>query len=417
MMDMYSRNQYLKTLRCEYWKADKKDKSKILDEIEKRTGLHRKSLLRKLRPTTNLDKTKLDRKKRKVVYDGKIVSALVELWKIFDHPCGQRLKPLLKDEVERLRYFGEINITDHTAEQLKKISPPTIDRKLRHQKEVEHMNRKYQQKKYPQLYQSIAIKTNGWDKINPGEEQIDLVEHCGNSASGEFICSLSIVDTACGWWHGRGVMGKGQKRVFDAIEYIREKTPFDWGKVHSDNGTEFINYHLYNYCKDEGLEFSRSRPYKKNDNCFVEQKNSTHIRDIFGHLRYDTYEELKIINDLYDNELCLYKNFFQPVMKLKEKIRIKGKVHRKYDKPKTPYQRMIGSELIDKEIKSELHRIYAQLNPAELKRKIDKKIQLLYKAYQEKKYIISKVDISKKLKPTTVTFLQKSKIDLGNMVK
>jgi hypothetical protein len=417
MMDMYSRNQYLKSLRNEYWQANKKDKQKILDEAEKRTNLHRKSLIRKLKPTTNLDKTKSDRKKRAVTYDSQTISALVKVWKIFDHPCGQRLKPLLKDEIDRLRYLGEINVTNRTAEQLKKISSATIDRKLKHQKEVEHLNRKYHQKKYPQLYQLIPIKTDGWAKINPGEEQIDLVEHCGNSASGEFICSLSVVDTATGWWHGQGVMGRGQKRVFSALEHIKEKLPFDWEKIHSDNGTEFINHHLYNYCQNERLEFSRSRPYQKNDNCFVEQKNSTHIRQIFGYLRYDTYQELRIINDLYDNELYLYKNFFQPVMKLKEKIRIKGRIHRRYDQPRTPYQRMIKSKSVDKKTKSELQKTYAQLNPAELKRKIDQKLKLLYKIYQQKKYLISKVEINKKLKPSTVTFLSKSKIDFGNIVK
>ena len=160
--------------------------------------------------------------------------------------------------------------------------------------------------------------------------------------------------------------------------------PFSWIHAHPDNDSSFINWHLFSYCEAEGIEFSRSRPYKKNDNNFVEQKNSTHIRAVIGHLRYDTEKELALINSLYRNELRLYKNFFQPVMKLKEKIRDKGKVHRRYDTPKTPYQRIIESEHIPQETKEKLTKLYLSLNPAELKRKIDEKVHTLFKAYEEK---------------------------------
>lgn len=416
MMDMYSRNQYLKTLRGEYWRASKKDKGKLLDEAEKRTKLHRKTLVSKLKPSTNLEQSKAERKKRLVTYDGQIISALVKIWHIFDYPCGQRLEPLIKDQIERLRYFDEIDVSDEVARQLKQISSSTIDRKLRHQKEVEHLQKKYHQKKYPQLYQNIPVKAEGWDRIMPGQEQIDLVEHCGNSAFGEFICSLSVVDTALGWWQGQAVMGRSQNRNFAALKHVRTKMPFDWREIHPDNDTAFINHQLYRYSQEQGLEFSRSRPYQKNDNCFVEQKNSTHVRQLFGHLRYDTWQELKLINDLYDNELCLYKNFFQPVMKLKEKIRVKGKLHRKYDRPLTPYQRLLKSNCRDEKTKQELNEIYTTANPAEVKRNIDKKLKLLYKIYEQKTNS-QKVGINKKLQPTTVTFLPKSKINFGNMVK
>ncbi len=416
MMDMHSRNQYLKTLRDEYWRASKKDKGKLLDEAEKRAGLHRKSLLRKLKPTTNLDQSKAERKKRAVTYDGRAISALVDIWQIFDYPCGQRLEPLIKDQLERLRYFNEIEVTDEMARQLKKMSSSTIDRRLKHQKEVEHLQRKYHQKKYPQLYQNIPVKAEGWDRIKPGQEQIDLVEHCGNSASGEFICSLSVVDIATGWWQGQAALGRSQNRNFAALKHVRTKMPFDWREIHPDNDTAFINQQLYRYSLEQGLKFSRSRPYQKNDNCFVEQKNSTHIRQLFGHLRYDTWAELKIMNDLYGNELCLYKNLFQPVMKLKEKVRVKGRLHRKYDRPQTPYQRVMAAKSVAEKTKSELQKIYAQLNPAELKRWIDKKLKLLYQVYQQK-HKAQKVEINKKLQPTTVTFLPKSKINFGNIVK
>lgn len=200
MMDMHSKNQYLQTLRSDYWRAGKKEKGEIFNEAHKRTGLHRKYLIEKLKPTANLNKSKDERKKRPVTYDGQAISALVKIWHIFDYSCGQRLKTLLEDHVDRLRYFGEINVTDQVADKLKKISSATIDRKLKHQKEVEHIKRKYHQKKYPQLYQKIPVKAEGWDRIRSGQEQIDLIGHCGSSASDEFVCSLSVVDTAIGWW-------------------------------------------------------------------------------------------------------------------------------------------------------------------------------------------------------------------------
>jgi transposase InsO family protein len=214
--------------------------------------------------------------------------------------------------------------------------------------------------------------------------QIDLVEHCGQSASGLYGNTVSCADVAFGWWEGEAILGSAKERTRDALDRARKRMPFKWIHLHPDNDSSFINWHLLEYCKTEGIEFSRSRPYKKNDNSFVEQKNSTHIRAVIGHLRYDTEKELILINSLYRNELGLYKNFFQPVMKLKEKIRDKGKVHRKYDTPKTPYQRIMESEQIAQETKEKLTKIYQRLNPAELKRRIDEKIHRLFKVYEEK---------------------------------
>jgi len=404
MMDMYSRNQYLKQLRLEYLKTkSKKEKGKLLDEARKRTGLNRKYLIEKLKPKSNLDRKKEDRKKRKVYYDGYVVDALVKIWRIFDYPCGQRLEPLLKEGwAEKLRSFGEINCSDEVLNKLKKISARTIDKKLKHQKEIERIKRKYNKNKNSLLYQKIPIKlSDEWNREVPGNIQIDLVEHCGQSPKGEYINTLSITDISTGWWEGEAIMGKGQIPTLEALKKARKRFPFVWKEIHSDNGTEFINAHLFKYAKETNLSFTRSRPYKKNDNCFVEQKNLTHIKKYLGCLRYDSSEEQKILNDLYENELKLYKNFFQPVIKLKEKIRIGSKVYRKYDTPKTPYQRVIESKEIDKKTKEKLQQIYQSINPAELKRSIDKKLQILYQAYQNKQKS-SKVEINKKLKPFLV---------------
>ena len=269
-------------------------------------------------------------------------------------------------------------------EKLKKISPRTIDRALKHQRQVLHLNRKYHRKRNPLIYQRIPVKAGGWDRLLPGQIQIDLVEHCGQKASGVFVNSVSSCDVATGWWEGEGVMGSGQERTFKALTRIRERTPFSWLHIHPDNDTAFINWHLVRYAEKEQIDFSRSRPYRKNDNNFVEQKNSTHVRGILGHLRYDTDKELEAMNSLYRGEWRLYKNFFQPVMKLKEKIREKGKVHRRYEVPKTPYHRLIESAHIPEGTKQELTQLYRSLNPAHLKRKIDEKTHQLFKIYEEK---------------------------------
>ena len=394
---MNARNQYLKVLQKKYFMAkSRKEKSSILDEYCGNTGQNRKHVIRKIRSRVSLVPKR--RGGKEVIYDGHVKAALAEVWDIFDCPCGQRLSPLLKTEVDRLRQLEEIFVSNEVAEKLKRISPRTIDRALRRQKEALHLNRKYSRKRNPLIYQRIPVKAGGWDRSLPGQVQVDLVEHCGQSASGLYVNTVSSCDVAFGWWEGEAILGSGKERTCDALDRARKRMPFRWIHAHPDNDSSFINWHLFSYCEAEGIKFSRSRPYKKNDNNFVEQKNSTHIRAVIGHLRYDTEKELALINSLYRNELGLYKNFFQPVMKLKEKIRDKGKVHRKYDTPRTPYQRLMKSELIPEETKKKLTKLYQSLNPAELKRKIDEKIHRLFKAYEEKNRG-TEVDPSKRQTP------------------
>jgi len=209
-------------------------------------------------------------------------------------------------------------------------------------------------------------------------------------------------------------MGKGQDPTFEALKRIRKRAPFSWKGIDSDNGPEFINYHLINYCEKENLEFTRSRPRKKNDNAYIEQKNWTHVRKVFGYFRYDTDEELILMNSLYEKELRLYKNFFSPVMKLIRKERVGGKVKRKYDVPKTPYQRLIESGQISEKEKKKLQILYLSLNPAELKRKIEEKTHRLYQLYEQKKRT-TEANPSKKQRPRSVRnyMIQQSPIGLG----
>lgn len=398
MMNMQSRNQYLKELRSEYLKTkSKKGRGALLDESQRRTKLNRKYLIDKLKPKSNLDKLSSERKKRKQYYDQEFKLALIRMWKIFDYPCGQRLKTSLETETEKMRAQKELICSDAVALKLRSVGSATIDRKLKHQKEVERIKRKYHKKVHPLLYQKIPVKV--FEEQNRdilGNIQMDLVEHCGASASGEFVNTLSSTDINTGWWEGEAVMSKGQKGVFKGLIYCRKRFPVAWKEIHSDNGTEFINAHLFRYTQAEKLGFSRSRPYKKNDNCLVEQKNWTHVKKFVGCARYDTEHELNILNDLFRNELRLYKNFFQPVMKLIKKERIMGRIHRKYDKPRTPYQRTIESQVISKQTKQQLFAIYQSLNPAQLKRAIDDKIDMLYRSYQDKNKTL-KVDSKKKI--------------------
>ena len=397
---MHSRNEYLKVLRERYFEArTRKVKSQILDEYCRNTGQSRKYVIRKMRWAELRPRQK---KKRKETYDGQVKAVLAKIWEIFDYPCGQRLKPLLETEVDRLMELGEIETSDEVALKLKAMSPATIDRKLKHQREFLHLSRsKGGPKPSYLLKQKIPIKLTEWDTSIVGYLEVDSVVHCGSSTFGEYVNTLSSTEISSGWWEGEAIMGKSQEYSFWALKEIRKRNPFDWKGIDSDNGSEFINQTLYKYCQREKLEFTRSRVNKKNDNAYIEQKNWTHVRKIFGYLRYDTYDESSIMNDLYHNELRLYKNFFQPVMKLKSKERVGGKVKRKYEAPKTPYHRLMESEQIRDEVKDELKGIYLSLNPAELKRNIDAKLARLYKAYADKEKT-QQANPHKKLTPRTV---------------
>ena len=404
---MHSRNEYLRLLRERYIKA-RKEKTQLLDEYCRNSGQSRKYVIWKIHRAVLKPK---QRKKRKEIYDGQVKAALAKIWEIFDYPCGQRLKPLLETEIERLREFGKVEITDEVALKLKTMSPATIDRKLKREREFLHLLRaKGGPKPGYLLKQKIPIR----DTSQVGYVEADLVVHCGSSTLGEYINTVSSTDISSGWWEGEAIMGKSQEHSFWALKEIRKGTPFERKGLGSDNGSEFINQILYKYCRWEGIEFTRSRATRKNDNAYIEEKNWTHVRKIFGYLRYDSYEELAIMNDLYRNELRLYKNFFQPVMKLQSKERIGGKVKRRYEVAKTPYQRLIESSQIPEGVEEELKGIYLSLNPAQLKRSIDAKLAKLYQAYEEKRRSLY-VDPHKKRVPHIVRnyMIQQSPVGLG----
>ena len=389
-MDMKSKNQYLIRLIRKhggYHLKSKKEKGKLLKEYCRVSGENRKSVIRKIRTGSHIKKLSSNqgaKQRRASYYDSYTVVALIKCWEIFDYASGQRLAPLVQDEIDKLRKLGEVSCSAEAAGKLKKISPATIDRKLKREKAIQHLNQKYKKKNNPLLYQKIPVKMSWEQNRNRlGYLQIDLVEHCGQSAKGEYINTVSSTELATSWWDGRAVMGKGRKAVAEAIKRQKKESVFEWQGLHTDNGSEFINGHLYQISNQEKLEFTRSRPLKKNDNCYVEQKNWTHVKKFVGYQRYDTKAELEMLNQLY-KDLRIYKNFYQTAMHLKEKVRIRGKITRRYGPAKTPYKRIMEAKGVSDKRKQALKRIYNQTNPAELKRNIEQKIRNLHKLYQGK---------------------------------
>lgn len=386
MLSMQTKNQLLFTMISKnrgYHLKNKKEKGKLLDEYCGITGQNRKAVIRKIRTggyVKTIRKEKGEEKRiRRQTYGKDVTAALIKLWVIFDRPCGQRLKPILEQEIERLRNMREIYLSDEMAEKLKTISIRSIDAKLAPHKEKERLNKRYKKRIHPLLYQKIPVKLSHEQGRGIGQTiQIDLVEHCGLSSKGRFINTVSTTDIGSGWWEGLAVFGKEAKAVHGALYRLEKEYPFPWREIHPDNGSEFINEPVYGFAKEHNINFSRSRPYGKNDNCFVEQKNSTHVRKIVGHQRYDTKKELDILNELY-GVLSLYKNFFQPIIPLKTKERIAGKLKRTYGPAKTPYQNVMKSARIPQQKKEQLKKVYLQLNPAELKRQIREKQNQLFK--------------------------------------
>lgn len=401
-MDLKSRNQYLGTVLERYLKADKAHKGQLLDEYCANTGQNRKYVIRKVsRLAFGPPRV---RKRRSVFYGTEVRRALETLWRLFDLPCGQRLAPLVRSELERLRRLKEIEIAEKTAQKLLRVSPATIDRLLRSKKSEIKDRRRYASRSANLISKKIPLRMTEWDTSRVGYVEMDLVLHGGATTAGEFVHSLSAVEISTGWWEGEAVMGRSKVRIFNAIKEIRERSPFLWLGIDSDNDNAFINDLLYQYSVDETLELTHSRAYRKNDNAYVEQKNFTHVRKPLGYLRYDTPEELRLIQELYRHDLRLYKNFFQTVMKLVHKERVAGHLKRVYDTPKTPYQRLLESGQIDQKTAEALRKTYLSLNPAELKRQMDNKLARIFELYERKKKRPLSINPYKKIEPNMVTF-------------
>ena len=368
-MDMHSREQYLAALREEYLRAGKKHKTRLLNEARKRTKLNRKVLIRKL--TRIPAAPRKARRQRGASYGAEVRTPLMQVWELFEFPCGQRLAPILREQVDRLRESGALKCSDSVAAQLRAISPKTIDRMLERERQVRSLKRERRPPVHPLLYQRVPVKVaSEWDRQQVGNLQLDYVLHCGRSTAGGYLLTLSATDIATGWWEGRAQMGRSQQATQESLEAIRQRLPFRVREVHPDNDSGILNELLWNYCRRHRIQMSRSRPYQKNDNAWVEQKNWTHVRKVVGYRRFTTAGECKILSALYE-ALADFRNFFQPSMKLQEKVRVGGKVRRVYEPPRTPYQRVLELGTLKPQPRKQLEQRYRLLDPVQLRRRID----------------------------------------------
>jgi hypothetical protein len=401
-LTMTERKKATAVVAVRYQKARKKEKGIILDEFTQLTGYGRRyasyvlrSHGRKVRITKSYviqgDIRKTERRKKPKVYDGAVEEALKKIWYIMDCICGKRLAPILRDVVRRLERFHEIRISGDVRQKLNRISAASIDRLLAKERKKHQIKGRGNTKPGTLLKHQIPIRTfSDWNEQKPGFVEIDLVGHDGGDSHGDYAQTLDVTDICTTWTETEAVRNKAQIWVFDALKDIRQRIPFPLLGIDSDSGGEFINAHLFSYCQEEKITFTRSRPYRKNDSCFVEQKNYSIVRRAVGYLRHDTEEELATLNELY-RHLRLYTNFFQPTMKLIEKTRIGSKVIKRYDKPLSPYRRVLACPDVSEENKQALRKLYGKLNPAHLKRQITRLQQKLYKLNVQKRSPMKKV--------------------------
>jgi len=371
-----TRWDYLKAIYVRYQKVSKPLRARILDEFCQVCDYNRKYAIRLLNgPTPQKPKT-ITPKGRRHTYGSKMISALTAIWEAAGYPCSVRLKALLPLWLPWA--IKRLGLTVEMQKQLLAISPATIDRRLKG-KRGQLKTRLYGRTKPGTLLKHhIPIKTDNWDVKTPGFTEIDLVSHSGNSASGEFLHSLNVTDIHTTWVESRAVMGKSQIAVLNAMRDIAQALPFKLLGIDSDNGSEFINYHLKTFCDQKSIQLTRGRPYKKDDNAHIEQKNWTHVRKILGYLRYDTLAAQQAINELYRNELQILQNLFLPAMKLHKKTRVGSKLKRCYDKPQTPLERVLQCPQADPVKVQRLKRLRDQTDPFELAKRIEHKLERIF---------------------------------------
>jgi len=385
---MKQRIALTKVVKKRYQKAGKKEKTKILSELVANCGYNRsyaRRILGSLKRERKMDRKGRNGKKlkkyspRQRKYDASVFYPLRTLWLAADGICSQRLKPFIPELLAVLEKNKEIKVNKTVRRKLLSVGSATIDRMLSAVKRQYKLKGRATTKPGTLLRSTIPIRIfSDWDEKKPGFMEADLVAFCGESVKGDYVNGLDLTDVAIGWISLEAVMGKAQVRVHQAVDNIRNRLPFLFLGLDSDNGTEFINNLLKRYCDEKQITFTRIRPYRKNDNCFVEQKNYTVLRRFLGYARYDTEEQLKIIREIL-KLVELYVNFFQPSMKLTQKERIGAKTKKKHDTAKTPYRRLLNSGILTEEKKKELSEIYDNLNPLEMKRKINKLTEKLNK--------------------------------------
>ncbi len=368
------RHEQARRLSEAYRKASRKEGSAMLSAFCLATGLNRTYAVGLLREPPEPRARR--RGRRKPRYAAATIQALEAIWVAADYPWSARLKAMLPLWLPWLR--RRVEVTPEVEAELAAMSPRTMDRRL-HSKRAAIRRRLYGRTKPGTLLKhQIPIRTERWDVEEPGWGEIDLVSHSGPAADGEFAYSMNFTDIHSTWVETRAVLGKGQARVLAAISSIEEALPFPLRGLDSDNGSEFINYHVWAFCEQRKIQLTRGRPYKKDDNAHVEQKNWTHVRRLVGWDRIDTAQAVERLNDLYGHEWRWMMNLFQPSVKLLRKERIGSRVRRIYEPPTTPLDRLLGDTHADAARLRTLLALRQRLDPFALSERIQRKIDRVH---------------------------------------
>ncbi len=383
-MTINERRKLLKKMQKRYKAGDRQEKQRLLDEMEALTELHRKSLIRLM--NSDLGRQPRQRQRGRT-YGPEVASALGVIAMSLDYVCAERLQPNLVVMAEHLVRHGELTTTPDLLEQLGKISVSTVRRLLDEQHQHEDRVRLPQRRaaRANRLRREIPAERIPWDETEPGHFEVDLVHHCGVSASGNYVHTLQMIDVATGWSERVAVLGRSYRVMRDGFERILARLPFDVREIHPDNGSEFLNDHLVRFWKDavQGVHLSRSRPWQKNDNRFVEQKNDTLVRAFLGYDRLDTIAQTIMLNDLYD-KMWLYYNGFQPVMRLAEKTVVPAQrrrgssIKRRFDQARTPFDRLCDTDALSPDQQAAFANLRLATNPVQLRQDIYAQLHNLF---------------------------------------
>ena len=373
-MSAKARREYLRAIFDRYRAASREEKRRLLDECCRITTYHRKYVIRVLRGRRP-GPPRVGRR-RGATYGAPVIAAAQQIWAAAGYPWSVRLKALLPLWMPWARQH--LGLAPAVEAQFSRISARQLDRRLAAHKRALKTRRYGRTKPGTLLKHHIPLKTDHWQVTVPGFTELDLVAHCGNSAEGEFAHSLNVSDIHTTWTETCAVLGKSHARVQGALDAIRQALPFRLQGIDSDNGSEFINAQLVRYCQTHDIQFTRGRPYKKDDNAHIEQKNWTHVRKLVGYLRYDTPTAVAALNDLYRSELRLFQNIFLPSVKLRRKVRVGSQLRRRYDPPQTPLDRLRVCPDANPQAVAALLALRQRLDPFRLSATIDHKLERLF---------------------------------------
>jgi hypothetical protein len=379
-----SKQDLTKSLRDRYWRADKAEKGRILDTFCAATGYHRKYAMTVLRWGTTRRGPRSRGPGRPRTYNPLVIGALRTVAEATDWICGKRMAPVLPELVAALEREGALRLSAETREALVGLSAATIDRRLAADKRSQRKGRGIT-KPGNLLKRQIAVRTfTPWDEQKAGFTEVDLVGHCGETTAGTYVCSLTLTDLATAWTELAAVANKGQEAAFGGLQHTRSRLPFPLLGIDSDNGTEFINHHLVEYCRKETLTFTRCRPYHKDDQAHVEQKNGNIVRHWVGYERLEGEAICAQLNVVYDL-LHVYVNGYLPVRKCIEKRRSGAKVTKRYDRAATPFTRALRARVVPPEKEAEFRSLLDASGPMALKRRIDLELDRLWDLYEARR--------------------------------